>query len=153
VGATNQVTWTLGDLDASASPIVLEVTVLFRSSSFATGAEVGNWFELTGTGDSGPVSYRSNVDRATLRPQGLVPIARKQRNRAELGPGQFDTYTLSGTAPDTADLTSLMITDRLPAGLVAVQDGAPNLSGSGPSPVVEVRVGGGIQSIPPRGPC
>jgi uncharacterized repeat protein (TIGR01451 family)/fimbrial isopeptide formation D2 family protein len=149
----NQVTWAVGDLVPNPNQAVStsrEVTVIFPSATFKGGQTVTNSSRCLGTpdGTTGEHTYGPANDTATLRAAGPIAGAHKTANVTQIGPGQAADYTVTGTAPADADATTLTITDRLPVGLVAVQDGKPNLSGAGASPVVTAHAGGSSQVVP-----
>ena len=67
---------------------------------------------------------------------GDITTAGKRATLASLGPGQSDTYTVSGSNPNAGPLDDFMIHDILPITLVATQDGQPNVTGTGTAPQV-----------------
>ena len=135
--STNQVTWALGDIAPNQPAVTRDVTVIYPSSRFAGVTEVKNTVRCFGTPDGGvEKEFDAATDTAPLRAEGPIVGVQKTATTNQIGPGQSATYTLTGTAPADTDLTSLTITDVLPVGLVPVQDGAPNVSGTGPAPVV-----------------
>ena len=67
---------------------------------------------------------------------GDITTAGKRATLVSLGPGQSDTYTISGSNPNAGPLDAFTILDTLPLALTAVQDGQPNVTGTGTPPQV-----------------
>ena len=73
----------------------------------------------------------------------------KRATSPTLGPGQSDTYTLIAENPNTTPLDGFQVLETLPPQLFMVQDGSPNISGTGPPPVSITANPGGNVAITP----
>jgi len=152
-GGTNTVGWQIGTIVASpivAVTVAPEVTVIFPSSVFQAGDQPVNAVEAFGA----PTGHaEQSLGQATfpvvLRGAGAITSASKRSGLGSLGPGQSDTYTLTGGNPNAGALDSFTVLEHLPAALSLVQDGAPNLTGAGTAPQVAWRPlgGGAFQAI------
>jgi uncharacterized repeat protein (TIGR01451 family)/LPXTG-motif cell wall-anchored protein len=155
--ATNTVTWQLGTLTPQANndvTITREVTVIYPSTAFTAGDRPNNVVEAFGTPSGGTDTLLGQDDFAvTLRNPGDITSAGKRDTLASLGPGQFDTYTVTGSNPTVNPLQGFLITDNLPPELSMVQDGSPNITGTSNPPVtLSWRAAGGtFQTVPVNG--
>ena len=156
---TNTVSWQIGTIVPSPNnPVTVapEVTVVFPSSTFQAGDQPVNTGEAFGAPAGGPdQSLGRATFPVTLRAAGAITSASKRSGLGSLGPGQSDTYTLTGGNPNAGPLDSFTLLENLPVALSMVQDGSPNLTGSGTAPQVAWRPlgGGAFQAIgaPPAG--
>ena len=155
--ATNTVTWQIGTLTPQPNndvTITRQVTVIFNSPPFAAGQRPNNIVEAFGTPSGGTDTSLGRAEFAvTLRNPGDITTAGKRDTLATLGPGQFDTYTVTGSNPTTNPLQGFTITDNLPPELSMVQDGSPNVIGTANPPVsLSWRpTGGAFQTVPVTG--
>ncbi len=150
---TNAVTWSLGTLVPNPNSAVTysrDVTVIFPSTTFSAGDQPVNTVEALGTPVGEP---DQSLGRATfpitLRDAGNITSASKRSGLGALGPGQADTYTITGANPNAGPIDAFTILENLPVELSMVQDGAPNLTGAGTAPQVSWRPlgGGAFQAI------
>jgi uncharacterized repeat protein (TIGR01451 family) len=140
---THAVTWALGTLVPAASTAVTfarDVTVIFPSATFNAGDTPVNTVEAFGSPAGEPSQSLGRATLSvTLRPTGDITAASKRSGLGSLGPGQADTYTIAGTNPNPGPLDAFTVTEDLPAQLAMVQDGGPNLTGTGAAPQVSWR--------------
>lgn len=148
--ATNTVTWNLGTVTPQANSDVTvsrEVTVIFPSPPYQVGDRPNNVVEAFGAPSGDPDQSLGRASYAvTLRGPGDITTAGKRATLLTLGPGQSDTYTVSGANPNPGPLDAFTILDTLPLALVAVQDGQPNVTGTGTPPQVSYGPNAGSQT-------
>jgi hypothetical protein len=149
---TNTVTWQVGTLVPNANNAVTysrEVTVIFPSSLFQAGDTPVNNVEALGAPAGEPDQSLGQAQfPVTLRAAGDITAASKRDTLGSLGPGQSDVYTITGTNPNAGPLDEFTITENLPVELSMVQDGSPNLTGTGTAPQISWRpLGGTLQAI------
>ena len=145
---THTVAWSLGTLVPDANNDVTvsrEVTVLYPSTTFQAGDTPINNVEAFGTPAGGADQSLGRASYpVTLREAAPLTGAAKSSTLASLAVGQSDTYTITGTNPNAGSLDAFTIREDLPVQLSMVQDGAPNLTGTGTAPQVSWRsIGGG----------
>ena len=146
------VTWPLGDLaplPGSDRTETRRVTVTFPSPTFAPDNLVTNSVSCFG---AAPTPLATDDLTVRLRPTGNVTTAGKTATRTSLGPGQSDTYTITGSNQNAGALSGFALLDNLPPALTMVQDGQPNLGGAAPVPQLSWRAAGGsFQALPTAG--
>jgi hypothetical protein len=145
---TNQVTWTAGNMVADLNKDVTvfrEVTVIFRSPTFKAGDNPLNVVDAFGAPTGEPDQLLGHGERqVTLKPFGNVTAGSKKDTTPDLGPGQTDTYTLTAENPTAGPLSGFQVIEDLPPQLSMVQDGQPNLTGTGPPPTITATPGGPV---------
>ena len=125
------------------------MTVTFPSPTFAPDNLVTNSVSCFG---AAPTPLATDDLTVRLRPTGNVTTAGKTATRTTLGPGQSDTYTITGSNQNAGALSGFALLDNLPPALTMVQDGQPNLGGAAPVPQLSWRAaGGGFQALPTAG--
>ncbi|HET9600913.1 MAG TPA: hypothetical protein VFP08_04960, partial [Acidimicrobiales bacterium] len=144
---TNTVTWPPRDLVPQPNSDVRsfeEVTVIFPAANFPVGTNILNLVVANGTPAGEPTQELGRAERpGIIRGAGTVTAGSKRNTLPDLGPGQNDTYTLVAENPNTSAVGGFQVLETLPPQLVMVQDGSPNITGTGPQPVAITATPGG----------
>ena len=129
-----------------------EVTVIFPAAAFPVGTTILNLVVANGTPAGEPIQELGRASRpGVIRGAGTVTGGSKKDTLPNLGPGQSDTYTITAENPNATALAGFQVLETLPPQLVMVQDGRPNLTGTGPAPVSITATPGG--NVPISGGC
>ena len=154
--ANGVVTWPPRDLVPNPNADVTsseEVTVIFPSASFPVGTKILNLVVANGTPAGEPTQELGRAQRpGTIGGAGTVTAGSKKDTKPELGPGQSDTYTLTAENPNATAIAGFHVLETLPPQLEMVQDGQPNLTGTGPAPVSITATPGGNVPVNGAGP-
>ena len=144
---TNTVTWPPRDLVPQPNSDVSsfeQVTVIFPAANFPVGTNILNVVVANGTPAGEPTQELGRAERpGIIRGAGTVTAGSKRNTLPDLGPGQNDTYTLVAENPNTSAVGGFQVLETLPPQLVMVQDGSPNITGTGPQPVAITATPGG----------
>jgi LPXTG-motif cell wall-anchored protein/uncharacterized repeat protein (TIGR01451 family) len=137
--ANNTVTWNLGTIVPNPNAdvtVTRTVTVIFNSPPFQAGDTPINLVVAFGTPSGGSEIELGRDDfQVTLRAPGDITSAGKRAGLATLGPGQIDTYTVTGSNPNPGPLDGFTLLDVLPIELTPAQTGGPNVTGTGNPPL------------------
>jgi hypothetical protein len=154
--ANGVVTWPPRDMvpnpnaDVTASE---QVTVIFPAAAFPVGTKILNVVVANGTPAGEPTQELGRAERpGTIAGAGTVTAGSKKDTKPELGPGQSDTYTITAENPNATAIAGFHLLETLPPQLEMVQDGQPNLTGTGPAPVSITATPGGNVPVNGSGP-
>ena len=154
--ANGVVTWPPRDMVPNLNADVTtseEVTVIFPAANFPVGTKILNLVVANGTPAGEPTQELGRAQRpGTIGGAGTVTAGSKKDTKPELGPGQSDTYTLTAENPNATAIAGFHVLETLPPQLEMVQDGQPNLTGTGPAPVSITATPGGNVPVNGGGP-
>jgi hypothetical protein len=154
--ANGVVTWPPRDMVPNPNANVTaseEVTVIFPAAAFPVGTKILNVVVANGTPAGEPTQELGRAERpGTIAGAGSVTAGSKKDTKPELGPGQSDTYTITAENPNATALAGFQVLETLPPQLEMVQDGQPNLTGTGPAPVSITATPGGNVPVNGAGP-
>jgi uncharacterized repeat protein (TIGR01451 family)/LPXTG-motif cell wall-anchored protein len=146
--ANGVVTWPPVNLVANSNADVIvthDVTVIFPSANFPVGTKILNVVVANGAPTGQPTQELGRAERpGTVQGAGTVAAGSKKDTVPDLGPGQSDTYTITAENPNAAPLTGFQVLEDLPPQLTMVQDGQPNLTGTGGPPTITATPGGAV---------
>jgi uncharacterized repeat protein (TIGR01451 family) len=150
--ATNEVTWTVGDLVPQPNQdvsVTRDVTVIFPAANFPLGTTVLNVVQANGTPVGEPFQELGRAERpGVIRGSGNVTAGSKRAGLPSIGPGQIDTYTITAENPNTTVVAGFRVTELLPPELEMAQVGPPNIQGTrGPPPVSITSNPGGLNVL------
>jgi uncharacterized repeat protein (TIGR01451 family)/LPXTG-motif cell wall-anchored protein len=153
--APNKVSWVIGNLVPQPNndvTVTRDVTVTFPSPTFKANDRPLNGVDAFGAPTGSPDQLLGHAERQViLKPSGAVTAGAKTDSVATLGPGQSDTYTITASNPNATPADNFGVLEDLPPQLTMVQDGQPNLTGTGAPPQISVSSGGAFTNLPVSG--